>query len=113
MTSVTARMDHSWVEDAKCATKEPDSLFVQGAAQREARRLCLTCKVRMECLADALQGRTNFGVWGGLTERERRALLRRFPDVENWYQWLETSDELVAQELRQSRAPRVLALVNS
>jgi WhiB family redox-sensing transcriptional regulator len=40
--------------------------------------------VRYECLADALDNRTEFGVWGGMTERERRALLRRHPDVVSW-----------------------------
>jgi WhiB family redox-sensing transcriptional regulator len=37
-----------------------------------------------ECLADALDNRTEFGVWGGMTERERRALLRRRPEVPSW-----------------------------
>jgi WhiB family redox-sensing transcriptional regulator len=40
--------------------------------------------VRTECLADALDNRVEFGVWGGLTERERRALLRRRPNVTSW-----------------------------
>jgi len=40
--------------------------------------------VRTECLADALDNRVEYGVWGGMTERERRALLRRRPDVTSW-----------------------------
>jgi WhiB family redox-sensing transcriptional regulator len=40
--------------------------------------------VRTECLADALDNRTEFGIWGGMTERERRALLRRRPSVVSW-----------------------------
>jgi WhiB family redox-sensing transcriptional regulator len=60
--------------------------------------------VRTECLADALDNRIEFGVWGGMTERERRALLRRRPDVTSWRELLEdarnkyerTGDELVA-----------------
>lgn len=104
--------DHSWVDDALCAGEEPDLLFVQGAAQREVRRRCLKCPVRIQCMADALQCEINFGVWGGLTERERRALLRRFSDVEDWYKWLRTSTEEVAQELRRAQVPRVLALVS-
>jgi WhiB family redox-sensing transcriptional regulator len=62
----------------------PDALFVEGSAQREARAVCLACAVRIECLADALDSRADFGVWGGMTERERRALLRRRPDVRSW-----------------------------
>jgi WhiB family redox-sensing transcriptional regulator len=42
--------------------------------------------VRTECLSDALDNRVEFGVWGGMTERERRALLRRRPDVQSWKQ---------------------------
>jgi WhiB family redox-sensing transcriptional regulator len=57
-----------------------------------------------ECLADALDNRIEFGVWGGMTERERRALLRRRPDVTSWRELLENArnhyehsgDELVA-----------------
>lgn len=42
------------------------------------------CPVRAECLAEALDNRIDFGVWGGMTERERRALLRRRPEVRSW-----------------------------
>lgn len=76
--------DVHWQARAACNEVEPDSLFVQGAAQREARTVCQGCPVRLECLADALDSRTEFGVWGGLTERERRALRRRRPDVTSW-----------------------------
>ena len=44
--------------------------------------MCFGCAVRTECLADALDNRVEFGVWGGMTERERRALLRRRPGRE-------------------------------
>jgi WhiB family redox-sensing transcriptional regulator len=59
-------------------------LFVSGAAQHRAKTVCRGCPVRTECLADALDNRVEFGVWGGLTERERRALLRRRPEVRSW-----------------------------
>jgi WhiB family redox-sensing transcriptional regulator len=49
--------------------------------------------VRTECLADALDNRIEFGVWGGMTERERRALLRRRPQVTSWRRLLETARE--------------------
>ena len=63
---------------AACRASDPDALFVQGAAQNRAKAICLACPVRTECLADALDNRIEFGVWGGMTERERRALLRGF-----------------------------------
>jgi WhiB family redox-sensing transcriptional regulator len=47
--------------------------------------------VRTECLADALDHRTEFGIWGGMTERERRALLRRRPGVMSWRALLEAA----------------------
>ena len=73
-----------WSAAAACSGSDPDELFVTGAAQNRAKAVCLTCPVRGECLADALDNRVEFGVWGGMTERERRALLRRRPDVASW-----------------------------
>ncbi len=104
-------VNHDWVAHAVCAADPPDALFVKGAAQRQARERCNACPVKLECLADALQWQCDFGVWGGLTERERRAIRRRFPDVENWREWLRSSDEELAVELRESESPRVLSLV--
>ena len=79
--------DQSWVARALCASTEPDALFVQGASQRQIRLRCYECEVRIECLADALQSEANYGVWGGLTERERRAILRHYPHAEDWLEW--------------------------
>ena len=77
-----------WASKAACRSTDPDALFVQGAAQNRAKTVCLGCPVRTECLADALDNRIEFGVWGGMTERERRSLLRRRPDVKSWWQLL-------------------------
>jgi len=86
-------LDHMWIADwtarAACKETDPDELFVQGAAQNRAKLVCRGCVVRTECLADALDNRIEFGVWGGMTERERRALLRRRPDVTSWRELLE------------------------
>lgn len=49
------------------------------------------CPVRTECLAEALDNRIEFGVWGGMTERERRSLLRRRPDVRSWQNLLDAA----------------------
>ncbi|KWW98711.1 Transcriptional regulator WhiB [Carbonactinospora thermoautotrophica] len=49
--------------------------------------------MRTECLADALDNRIEFGVWGGMTERERRALLRRRPNVTSWRKLLLSARE--------------------
>ena len=85
--------DETWGERASCRASNPDALFVQGAAQHEAKKVCHGCPVRTECLAEALDGRIEFGVWGGLTERERRALLRRRPNVVSWRTLLEAARE--------------------
>jgi WhiB family redox-sensing transcriptional regulator len=80
-----------WATNAACRSSDPDALFVQGAAQNRAKAVCMACPVRTECLADALDNRVEFGVWGGMTERERRALLRRRPEVRSWSRLLEAA----------------------
>ena len=80
-----------WTTRAACRNGSPDTLFVQGAAQNRAKSVCLGCPVRTECLADSLDNRVEFGVWGGMTERERHALLRRRPDVKSWQTLLKTA----------------------
>jgi len=81
----------NWTARAACRGTDPDALFVQGAAQNRAKVVCSGCPVRAECLADALDNRVEFGVWGGLTERERRALLRRRPNITSWRLLLHTA----------------------
>ena len=81
--------DSDWVTRAVCAGSDPDALFVTGAAQREAARLCQACPVRLECLADALDNQIEYGVWGGMTERQRRAVLKKSPEVVSWRALLE------------------------
>lgn len=79
----------TWTARAVCAGSDPDALFVTGAAQRDAARMCAGCPVKLECLADALDHQVEYGVWGGMTERQRRALLRKSPDVVSWRELLE------------------------
>ncbi|TMZ63725.1 WhiB family transcriptional regulator [Klebsiella pneumoniae] len=83
--------NNDWALDGACREHDPDAMFVQGAAQNRAKLVCRGCPVRTECLADALDHRVEFGVWGGMTERERRALLRRRPDVGSWRGLLEAA----------------------
>ncbi|HNQ07264.1 MAG TPA: WhiB family transcriptional regulator [Tetrasphaera sp.] len=77
-----------WARRSACANEDIDRLFVRGKAQNEAKKVCRTCPVALQCLAEALDNHVEFGVWGGLTERERRALLRRRPDVTSWHDLL-------------------------
>jgi WhiB family redox-sensing transcriptional regulator len=90
-STATTASTYEWASRGACRAADPDSLFVQGAAQNRAKSVCMSCQVRTECLADALDNRIEFGVWGGMTERERRALLRRRPNVQSWRRLLETA----------------------
>ena len=68
----------SWQERALCAQTDPEAFFPEkGGSTREAKRVCLSCDVRGECLEYALAQDERFGIWGGLSERERRRLKRR------------------------------------
>jgi WhiB family transcriptional regulator, redox-sensing transcriptional regulator len=68
---------------AKCRGMQ-DALFPEASDQKRARLVCSGCPVRFECLAEALDNRIEWGVWGGMTERERRLLLRQRSDVTSW-----------------------------
>lgn len=72
-----------WSLQARCQGTA-DDLFVEGAQQKKARQVCRGCAVRTHCLVEALDNRIEWGVWGGMTERERRHLLRVRADVESW-----------------------------
>jgi WhiB family redox-sensing transcriptional regulator len=67
-----------WQERALCAQTDPEAFFPEkGGSTREAKRVCTGCDVRSECLEYALANDERFGIWGGLSERERRKLKRR------------------------------------
>lgn len=82
-----------WTTAALCQQAAPDQLFVRGAEQHKAKTVCGACPVRTECLAEALDNEIEWGVWGGLTERERRAILRKRPQVTSWRDLLKTAME--------------------
>jgi len=66
-----------WQERALCAQTDPEAFFPEkGGSTREAKRICSGCEVRAECLEYALANDERFGIWGGLSERERRRLRR-------------------------------------
>ncbi|MEJ2579677.1 MAG: WhiB family transcriptional regulator, partial [Kineosporiaceae bacterium] len=67
-----------WQERALCAQTDPEAFFPEkGGSTREAKRVCLSCEVRVECLDYALANDERFGIWGGLSERERRRIKKR------------------------------------
>ncbi|GAA0919898.1 WhiB family transcriptional regulator [Pseudonocardia zijingensis] len=69
--------EQDWQERALCAQTDPEAFFPEkGGSTREAKRICSGCEVRAECLEYALAHDERFGIWGGLSERERRRLRR-------------------------------------
>lgn len=74
----------SWETEARCRVYDPEIFFdTRARSERKAKAICSKCGVRTECLAFALQSRSEFGVWGGLNVRERVALIRRSGPLPN------------------------------
>jgi WhiB family redox-sensing transcriptional regulator len=68
----------TWQRSANCLGVDPDLFFPErGGSTREAKEVCRGCVVREDCLQYALRNGEKFGIWGGLSERERRRLRRR------------------------------------
>ena len=66
-----------WMADALCAQVDTELFFPEkGASSREARKVCVKCPVRKECLEFSMSTGERFGVWGGKSERERRKMRR-------------------------------------
>lgn len=67
----------AWMAEAICAQTDPEAWFPEaGGSSRTAKKVCEGCPVRRQCLAYALDNHESWGVWGGLTERERKQLAR-------------------------------------
>jgi len=67
----------AWQEQALCAQTGADFFFPEpGSSVREAKRICAMCEMRSACLEYALNNDERFGVWGGLSEKERLGLRR-------------------------------------
>lgn len=63
----------AWVERALCAQTDPEAFFPEkGGSTRQAKKVCRACEVQTDCLEYALSKHERWGVWGGLSEQERR-----------------------------------------
>jgi WhiB family transcriptional regulator, redox-sensing transcriptional regulator len=68
----------AWQSDSLCAQTDPEAFFPEkGGSTRDAKKICASCEVRAKCLDYALHNDERFGIWGGLSERERRKLRKR------------------------------------
>lgn len=88
MTRLTYRVHDTnratdWRDHAACRNEDPEDFFPGSAGpaaqaqERHAKAVCFVCPSQQPCGLWALQTRQEFGVWGGLSEAERRAILRR------------------------------------
>jgi WhiB family redox-sensing transcriptional regulator len=75
--------ERDWRDRAACLTEDPELFFPVGTTSDEdiykiidAKAICTRCEVRTKCLAWALENGMSHGIWGGMTEDERRALKR-------------------------------------
>ena len=77
LVAVETADELAWQDRALCAQTDPEAFFPEkGGSTREAKKVCQSCEVRAECLEYALAHDERFGIWGGLSERERRRLRR-------------------------------------
>ena len=75
--SLFDEVENQWQDRALCAQTDPEAFFPEkGGSTREAKRICHGCEVQAECLEYALGNDERFGIWGGLSERERRRIKR-------------------------------------
>ncbi len=100
-------LDPRWADNANCGSCDAEALFSTSSAQREMRDICRNCSVRLMCLADALQSNMRYGLWGGLTERERRQLLRAVPEQADWYESITSSPDPVFVAIREGKPLRL------
>ena len=82
-----------WRSAANCLDMDTEVFFVsRGASAAPAKRICRACPVREACLAEALERREQFGIWGGLTSRQRlrvRHLLADGMSLRGAIAWME------------------------
>lgn len=78
----STRRDH-WTEQAGCTTVPLEVFYgtdehpLTRKEKQQAKDLCASCPVRKECLIVSLETNEYWGIWGGLDERERRAMIRQ------------------------------------
>jgi len=76
LTVIVGGRDDTWMEHGNCRGISNPSVFCprEGASHKQAKAICSDCPVRSECLEHALVHNERFGVWGGLSGRERERI---------------------------------------
>ena len=84
MMSSVRSIEQDWRGLGSCSKTDPDLWFAVGAMEhKQAKRICRECPVQSQCLAYAMDAPVDHGIWGGLTERERRRF-RRQAGAKDW-----------------------------
>ena len=78
---VPARPTGAWRCDAACAGVDPELFYPERGGDAEASAVCARCPVAVDCLSTALDDRECYGIWGGMSARSRRVLLRSHPGL--------------------------------
>ncbi len=78
LLEVLSSQELAWQDLANCRGADPDLFFPErGASTRTAKSICRECSVRPECLEFAIVSSEKFGIWGAMSERERRRIRRQ------------------------------------
>jgi WhiB family redox-sensing transcriptional regulator len=76
--SLSIALDQNWRAEGLCSSSNPDLWFSVGAIEhKHAKNICRACPVQSQCLRYAMEAPVEHGIWGGLTERERRRVRRK------------------------------------
>jgi WhiB family redox-sensing transcriptional regulator len=85
-------VEQDWRALGACSKTDPDLWFAVGAMEhKQAKRICRECPVQSQCLAYAMDAPVDHGIWGGLTERERRRF-RRQAGAKDWRALLQAAN---------------------
>ncbi|HEV2362121.1 MAG TPA: WhiB family transcriptional regulator [Acidimicrobiales bacterium] len=77
LRAILREQERGWQSRANCMGVDPELFFPErGSSTREAKEVCRGCVVREDCLEYALANSEKFGIWGGMSERERRRVRR-------------------------------------
>lgn len=75
--ALVGQIDQEWQSRANCMGVDPELFFPErGSSTREAKEVCRGCVVQQDCLEFAIANGEKFGIWGGMSERERRRVRR-------------------------------------
>lgn len=104
--STVVAESEAWRKDAVCASVDPEIWFPErGSNGADAKMICATCPVRVECLHDAISNGMTDGIWGGMNPAERRAVSSGRASSELAPRLCRNGHELTSDNVRVSTKP--------